>query len=73
MNADELAAARRRIELVAHALECDVAGCRRCLRALTLDTLRLVAIDSRKALDALECARAEAGEMMRLRATSGEG
>jgi hypothetical protein len=70
MNADERSAARRRIDLVAHALECDRVGCRRCLRALTLDTLRLVAIDSRKALDALEVTRAEAGEMMRGRATS---
>jgi hypothetical protein len=65
MNSDERSAARRRIGLVAHALECDLAGCRRCMRALTLDTLRLVAIDSRKALDALEVTRAEVGEMMR--------
>lgn len=57
MNARQLSAARKRLAIVDR--------CQRCARALTLDTLALVAADLRLALDTLEATREQLGEMLR--------
>ena len=65
MNARQLSAARKRLDMVAHADNCAVDRCLRCTQALTLDTLVLVAADLRLALDTLEVTRAQLHETLR--------
>lgn len=65
MNARQLSAARKRLDMVAHADNCTVGRCLRCAQALTLDTLVLVAADLRLALDTLEVTRAQLHETLR--------
>lgn len=65
MNARQLASARKRLAMVAHADNCTVDRCLRCTQALTLDTLVLVAADLRLALDTLEATRAQLHETLR--------